>query len=54
MYTGLAMDRSYLLIAPPLLGLIAEHFGIRVSFGIGIPLVIISWFAVHALKPASD
>ena len=42
------------LIAPPLLGLIAEHFGIRVSFGIGIPLVIISWFAVHALKPASD
>ena len=37
------------LIAPPLLGLIAEHFGIRVSFGIGIPLVIISWFFVNSL-----
>lgn len=37
------------LIAPPLLGIIAEHFGIRVSFGIGIPLVVLSWFTVSSL-----
>ena len=37
------------LIAPPALGFIAEHFGIRFSFGIGIPLVIISWFMAHQL-----
>lgn len=37
------------LIAPPLLGSIAEHFGIRVSFGIGIPLVVLSWFFVGSL-----
>ncbi|MCF6305692.1 MAG: MFS transporter [Rhodobacteraceae bacterium] len=39
------------LIAPALLGLIAEHFGIRYSFGIGIPLVILSWFTLHSLSP---
>lgn len=37
------------LIAPPLLGIVAEHFGIRVSFGIGIPLVVLSWFTVSSL-----
>lgn len=37
------------LIAPPLLGVVAEHFGIRVSFGIGIPLVVLSWFTVSSL-----
>ncbi|OUS07356.1 hypothetical protein A9Q96_05435 [Rhodobacterales bacterium 52_120_T64] len=37
------------LIAPPLLGAVAEHFGIRVSFGIGIPLVVLSWFFVDSL-----
>ncbi|MGE4610177.1 MAG: MFS transporter [Paracoccaceae bacterium] len=37
------------LIAPPLLGTIAEHFGIRISFGIGIPLVALSWFFVGSL-----
>lgn len=30
------------LVAPPLLGIIAEHFGIRTSFGIGLPLIILS------------
>lgn len=38
------------LIGPPLLGFVAEHFGIRVSFGIGIPLVILSWFNIHSLE----
>ncbi len=37
------------LIAPPLLGFVAEHFGIRVSFGIGIPLVILSLLTVKSL-----
>ncbi len=39
------------LIGPPLLGVIAEHFGVRVSFGICLPLVVVSWFAVRALRP---
>ncbi|WP_417309104.1 MFS transporter [Devosia sp.] len=30
------------LLGPPLLGYVAEHFGIRWSFGIGIPLVVLS------------
>ena len=41
------------LIAPPLLGSIAEHFGIRISFGIGIPLVVLSWFYVDSLTSKS-
>jgi len=39
------------LVAPPALGFIAEHFGIRMSFGVGIPLVALSWFLVHTLAP---
>ncbi|MBL1435713.1 MAG: MFS transporter [Rhodobacteraceae bacterium] len=39
------------LLAPPLLGFIAEYFGIRVSFGLGIPLVILSWFTISSLQP---
>ena len=42
------------LIAPPILGFIAEHFGIRVSFGIGLPLIILSWFTLHSLEPKSN
>lgn len=42
------------LVAPPMLGYVAEHFGIRVSFGIGIPLVILSWFTLHVLEPATQ
>lgn len=38
------------LIAPPLLGFIADTFGIRVSFGVGLPLVILSWFTIHSLS----
>jgi MFS family permease len=29
------------LLGPPLLGYVAEHFGIRWAFGIGVPLVVI-------------
>lgn len=43
------------LVAPPLLGFVAEHFGIRWSFGIGMPFVILSLLAAGALgaKPIS-
>jgi len=39
------------LVAPPLLGVVAEHFGIRASFGICIPMVLVSWFTVYSLDP---
>jgi len=41
------------LVAPPLLGIIAETFGIRLAFGIGLPLVVLSWFTLHALDPVA-
>ncbi len=39
------------LVAPPLLGFVAEHVSIRHSFGIGIPLVILSFLTIRALTP---
>ena len=41
------------LLAPPLLGAVAEFFGIRVSFGMGLPLVVLSWFMVRYLRPST-
>ncbi|MEO5805840.1 MFS transporter [Devosia sp.] len=38
------------LLGPPLLGFIAEHFGIRWAFGIGIPLVAISLLSTGSLS----
>jgi MFS family permease len=37
------------LLGPPLLGFIAEHWGIRWSFGIGLPLIILSFLVAGAL-----
>ncbi len=37
------------LLGPPLLGLIAEHWGIRASFGIGLPFIVISLLTAGAL-----
>lgn len=37
------------LLGPPLLGFVAEHWGIRWSFGIGLPLVVLSFLAAGAL-----
>ncbi len=37
------------LLAPPVLGFIAEHWGIRWSFGIGMPFVILSLLTASAL-----
>ena len=39
------------LLAPPLLGFVAEHIHIRAAFGLSLPLIIISWFSVHGLRP---
>ena len=40
------------LLGPPLLGFVAEHWGIRWSFGLGLPLVGLSLLAAAALDPA--
>ena len=37
------------LLGPPLLGFIAEHWGIRWSFGIGLPLIIVSLLVANSL-----
>jgi MFS family permease len=37
------------LLGPPLLGFIAEHWGIRWSFGIGLPLIVVSFLVASAL-----
>ncbi|WIJ25223.1 MFS transporter [Devosia sp. RR2S18] len=44
------------LVGPPLLGFIAEHFGIRWAFGVGIPLVALSLVTAGALgsRPIKD
>jgi MFS family permease len=39
------------LLGPPLLGFIAQHFGIRWSFGIGLPLVALSLAMAGVLQP---
>jgi len=39
------------LLGPPALGYIAEHFGIRWAYGVGVPLVVVSLFAAGALQP---
>lgn len=37
------------LLGPPLLGVVAQAWGIRWSFGIGLPLLLASWVATRAL-----
>jgi MFS family permease len=37
------------LLAPPILGFIAQHWGITWSFGVGLPLVILSFAFTHVL-----
>ncbi len=39
------------LLGPPLLGFVAEHFGLRWTFGVGLPLVLISMALSGALEP---
>ena len=40
------------LLGPPLLGWVATSFGIRWSFGVGLPLVLLGWWAARALAPS--
>ncbi|MGB0163219.1 MAG: MFS transporter [Candidatus Puniceispirillaceae bacterium] len=42
------------LLSPPVLGLVAEHIGIRYAFALCLPLTILSLFSLHGLaaKPA--
>ena len=39
-----------LLIAPPLLGIIAEGFGLRIAFAISLPLIALSYFQLKVLE----
>ena len=41
------------LLAPPLLGLVAQHWGIRAAFGLGLPLVALSLAVSGALAPST-
>jgi len=38
------------LLAPPILGFIAEHIGIRYSFAVSLPLILLSFFNVKGLS----
>ena len=44
------------LLGPPLLGFVAQHWGIAWTYGLGLPLVLISFLMVGALggKPSKD
>ena len=37
------------LLAPPLLGFVAEHAGIRYAFGLCLPFLIFSWLTVPTI-----
>lgn len=39
------------LLGPPLLGMIAEHYGIQWAFGVGLPLVALGLATAHVLAP---
>lgn len=39
------------LLGPPLLGYVAEHFGIQWTFGVGLPLVVLGLVTAQALAP---
>jgi MFS family permease len=42
------------MLAPPSLGFVAEHFGIRWSFGVGLPLVLLSLAASGVLSAGAS
>ena len=41
-------------LAPPLLGFVAEHLGIRTSYLVCLPLILYALFSVKALAPRRD
>ena len=42
------------MLAPPMLGWVAEHLGIRTAFGVCLPLVLLSVAATPVLRPRRD
>ena len=42
------------LLAPPILGFVGEYFGLRWSFALCFPLLIISFFTIHSLNVQKD
>ncbi|MEL6570525.1 MAG: MFS transporter [Pseudomonadota bacterium] len=42
------------LLAPPLLGYVAEHFGLRWTFGVGLPLIALSFALCGALGQSPE
>ncbi len=44
---------SIFLLGPPLLGFVAQHWGIRWAFGLGLPLVVLEPRARGRARPAS-
>ncbi|MCW5662133.1 MAG: MFS transporter [Burkholderiaceae bacterium] len=42
------------LLGPPLLGFVAEHLGIRWTFGLGLPLVLLSWALSSSLRATTS
>jgi MFS family permease len=42
------------MLAPPSLGFVAEHFGIRWSFGVGLPLVLLSLAVSGVLRAGAS
>jgi MFS family permease len=42
------------LVAPPLLGFVSEYLSIRHAFGVGIPLVVLSFLTIGALNPQAS
>jgi predicted MFS family arabinose efflux permease len=44
------------LVGPPLLGFVAEHWGIRAAFGLGMPLIVVSLLLAGAFgsKPVTS
>ena len=42
------------LLAPPFLGFIAENIGIRISFAVAFPLLLLSWICVSSLVSSNS
>ena len=42
------------MLAPPLLGFVAQHVGIRWTFGVGLPMVLMSLVASGVLKGSAS
>lgn len=42
------------LLAPPLLGFVAQHLGIRYAFAIGLPFVLLSLLVSHRIAPLRE